>query len=96
MTLILKKKQKWIELSEISVTAMDSDRNVSVCCVLDTDKVQTLVDFNEVPAVEILPSVCQLDPEDPCWTKNPSPNDDKYVVVCPCSSFAIIIYHARL
>lgn len=39
-----------------------TDRYVSVCCVLVTDKVQTLVDFNEVPAEENLPLVCQKIP----------------------------------
>lgn len=40
----------------------DTDRYVSVCCVLVTDKVQTLVDFNEVPAEENLPLVCRTIP----------------------------------
>lgn len=39
---------------------------VSVCCVLVADKVQTLVDFNEVPAEEKLPLVCQITPGVPC------------------------------
>lgn len=41
---------------------MITDRYVSVCCVLVTDKVQSLVDFNEVPAEENLPLVCQKIP----------------------------------
>lgn len=43
-------------------TATITDRYVSVCCVLVTDKVQSLVDFNEVPAEENLPLVCQKIP----------------------------------
>lgn len=39
---------------------------VSVCYVLVADKVQTLVDFNEVPAEERLPLVCQITPGVPC------------------------------
>lgn len=45
-----------------TATAMITDRYVSVCCVLVTDKVQSLVDFNEVPAEENLPLVCQKIP----------------------------------
>lgn len=45
-----------------TATATITDRYVSVCCVLVTDKVQSLVDFNEVPAEENLPVVCQKIP----------------------------------
>lgn len=48
-----------------TATATITDRYVSVCCVLVTDKVQSLVDFNEVPAEENLPLVCQTIPEVP-------------------------------
>lgn len=52
-----------ISTYKISIaTATITDRSVSVCCVLVTDKVQTLVDFNEVPAEENLPLVCQKIP----------------------------------
>lgn len=44
---------------------MDTDRNISLCCVLVTDKVPTLVEFNEVHTEEKLPLVCQIEPQLP-------------------------------
>ena len=51
----------------------NTDRIISVCCVLVTDKVQTL-EFNEVPGEESLPVVCQksLLPVPPKFHENPN------------------------
>lgn len=61
----------------------NTDRCVSVCCVLVADKVQTLVDFNEVPAEEKLPLVCQITPGVPCMPLLPSSLHHTYDFILP-------------